>query len=132
MQLIAEKIRLGLQVIMLVPEISLTPQTIQHFQGRFADNIVAIHSGLTDKQRFNAWSRCSPLAMQILLLEPALQFSPPLLRPGLIIIDEEHDASYKQHEGFRYSARDLAIYRAQLFDIPIILGSATPSSGKSS
>ncbi len=126
MQLIAEKIRLGLQVIMLVPEISLTPQTIQHFQGRFADNIVAIHSGLTDKQRFNAWSDARLGDADIVIGTRSAIFT-PLLRPGLIIIDEEHDASYKQHEGFRYSARDLAIYRAQLFDIPIILGSATPS-----
>lgn len=126
MQLIAEKIRLGLQVIMLVPEISLTPQTIEHFQGRFADNIVAIHSGLTDKQRFNAWSSARLGDADIIIGTRSAIFT-PLLRPGLIIIDEEHDASYKQHEGFRYSARDLAIYRAQLFDIPIILGSATPS-----
>jgi primosomal protein N' (replication factor Y) (superfamily II helicase) len=126
MQLIAEKIRLGLQVIMLVPEISLTPQTIQHFQGRFADNIVAIHSGLTDKQRFNAWSDARIGDADIIIGTRSAIFT-PLLRPGLIIIDEEHDASYKQHGGFRYSARDLAIYRAQLFDVPIILGSATPS-----
>ncbi len=126
MQLIAEKIRSGLQVIMLVPEISLTPQTIQHFKGRFADNIVAIHSGLTDKQRFNAWSDARLGEADIIIGTRSAIFT-PLLRPGLIIIDEEHDSSYKQHEGFRYSARDLAIYRAQLFDIPIILGSATPS-----
>ncbi len=126
MQLIAEKIRLGLQVILLVPEISLTPQTIQYFKGRFADNIVAIHSGLTDKQRFNAWSNARLGDADIIIGTRSAIFT-PLLRPGLIIIDEEHDASYKQQEGFRYSARDLAIYRAQLSDIPIILGSATPS-----
>ena len=126
LQLIAEKIRSGLQVIMLVPEISLTPQTIQHFKGRFADNIVAIHSGLTDKQRFNAWSDARLGEADIIIGTRSAIFT-PLLRPGLIIIDEEHDTSYKQHEGFRYSARDLAIYRAQLSDIPIILGSATPS-----
>jgi len=126
MQLIAEKILEGLQVIMLVPEISLTPQTIQHLQGRFADNIVAIHSGLTDKQRFNAWTDARLGDADIIIGTRSAIFT-PLLRPGLIIIDEEHDGSYKQHEGFLYSARDLAIYRAQLFNIPIILGSATPS-----
>ena len=126
MQLIAEKIKKGLQVIMLVPEISLTPQTIQHIQGRFADKIVAIHSGLTDKQRFIAWTDARLGDADIIIGTRSAIFT-PLIRPGLIIIDEEHDSSYKQQEGFRYSARDLAIYRAQLFDIPIILGSATPS-----
>ena len=126
MQLIAEKIRAGRQVIMFVPEISLTPQTIQHFQGRFPNKIVAIHSGLTDKQRFTAWMDARLGAADIVIGTRSAIFT-PLLQPGLIIIDEEHDGSYKQQEGFRYSARDLAIYRAQLFDIPIILGSATPS-----
>jgi primosomal protein N' (replication factor Y) len=126
MQLIAEKIQAGLQVIMLVPEISLTPQTIQHFQNRFAEKIVAIHSGLTDKQRFTAWTDARLGHADIIIGTRSAVFT-PMLRPGLIIIDEEHDASYKQQEGFRYSARDLAIYRAQLLDIPILLGSATPS-----
>lgn len=126
MQLIAEKVQAGLQVIMLVPEISLTPQTIQHLQGRFADKIVAIHSGLTDKQRFMAWTDARLGDADIIIGTRSAIFT-PLRRPGLIIIDEEHDGSYKQQEGFRYSARDLAIYRAQLFDIPIVLGSATPS-----
>jgi len=126
LQLIAEKIQAGLQVIMLVPEISLTPQTIQNFQNRFTEKIVAIHSGLTDKQRFIAWADARLGKADIIIGTRSAIFT-PLLRPGLIIIDEEHDASYKQQEGFRYSARDLAIYRAQLFDIPIILGSATPS-----
>ena len=126
LQLIAEKIQAGLQVIMLVPEISLTPQTIQNFQNRFTEKIVAIHSGLTDKQRFIAWADACLGKADIIIGTRSAIFT-PLLRPGLIIIDEEHDASYKQQEGFRYSARDLAIYRAQLFDIPIILGSATPS-----
>lgn len=126
LQLIAEKIQAGLQVIMLVPEISLTPQTIQNFQSRFTEKIVAIHSGLTDKQRFIAWTDARLGKADIIIGTRSAIFT-PLLRPGLIIIDEEHDASYKQQEGFRYSARDLAIYRAQLFDIPIILGSATPS-----
>lgn len=126
LQLIAEKIQAGLQVIMLVPEISLTPQTIQNFQNRFTEKIFAIHSGLTDKQRFIAWADARLGKADIIIGTRSAIFT-PLLRPGLIIIDEEHDASYKQQEGFRYSARDLAIYRAQLFDIPIILGSATPS-----
>lgn len=126
LQLIAEKIQAGLQVIMLVPEISLTPQTIQNFQNRFTEKILAIHSGLTDKQRFIAWADARLGKADIIIGTRSAIFT-PLLRPGLIIIDEEHDASYKQQEGFRYSARDLAIYRAQLFDIPIILGSATPS-----
>ena len=126
MQLIEEKVKRGLQVIMLVPEISLTPQTIKHFEGRFANKIVTIHSGLTDKQRFIAWTDARSGDADIIIGTRSAIFT-PLARPGLIIIDEEHDASYKQQEGFRYSARDLAIYRAQLFDIPIILGSATPS-----
>ncbi len=126
LQLIAEKIQAGLQVLVLVPEISLTPQIIQRFQERFSDHIVAIHSGLTDKQRFSAWLDARSGEADIVIGTRSAIFT-PLSRPGLIIIDEEHDGSYKQQDGFRYSARDLAIYRAQLFDIPIILGSATPS-----
>ncbi len=126
MHLIAEQIKQNMQVILLVPEISLTPQTIQRFQERFNENIVAIHSGLTDRQRFDAWTQARSGIAKIVIGTRSAIFT-PLLNPGLIIIDEEHDASYKQHEGFRYSARDLAVYRAQLFDTPIILGSATPS-----
>ena len=126
LQLIAEKIEAGFQVLVLVPEISLTPQIIQRFQERFSDNIVAIHSGLTDTQRFSAWLDARNGEADIIIGTRSAIFT-PLARPGLIIIDEEHDVSYKQQEGFRYSARDLGIYRAQLFDIPILLGSATPS-----
>lgn len=127
LQLIARKLQAGLQVLVLVPEISLTPQTLARFQERFSHyQIVTLHSGLTDKQRFEAWQQARDGRANIIIGTRSAVFV-PMLKPGLIIVDEEHDASYKQQEGFRYSARDLAVYRAQLAGIPILLGSATPS-----
>lgn len=114
------------QVLVLVPEIALTPQTLNRFAERFDCKIAVYHSGLNDKERAAAW-----LAMQSgdagIMLGTRSAAATPMAKPGLIIIDEEHDNSYKQQEGLRYSARDLAIARAQRLNIPVILGSATPS-----
>ena len=126
LQSIEKTLRYERQALVLIPEISLTPQTEKRFRDRFQVSIVTLHSGLTDKQRLNAWMQARSGQAKIILGTRSAIFT-PLKAPGLIILDEEHDQSYKQQEGFRYSARDLAVIRAQQENIPIILGSATPS-----
>lgn len=113
------------QVLLLVPEIGLTPQLSQRLQAKLAVPIVIMHSHLTEKERFEAWLAAKKGAPVIMGTRSAV-FT-PLPHPGLIIIDEEHDVSFKQQDGFRYSARDMAIVRARKENIPIVLGSATPS-----
>jgi primosomal protein N' (replication factor Y) len=126
LQLITDILEAGKQVLVLVPEISLTPQTIRRFENRFNREIVAFHSGLSDSQRLAAWLRARAGSADIIIGTRSAIFT-PMLRPGLIIVDEEHDASYKQQDGFRYSGRDLSIYRGRQMDIPVVLGTATPS-----
>jgi primosomal protein N' (replication factor Y) len=116
----------GKQVLVLVPEISLTPQLTARFVERLGISVAVLHSGMNDEQRFNAWHHVATDAVKVLIGTRSAVFTPmPTL--GLIIVDEEHDGSFKQQEGFRYHARDLAMLRAQRSNIPIILGSATPS-----
>ncbi len=126
LRLIDEAFKRKEQVLLLVPEISLTPQTVRRFTERFQGNIVAFHSGLTDRQRCDGWLAARSGSADIVIGTRSAIFT-PLPRLGLVIVDEEHDNSYKQQEGFRYSARDVAIYRARLQQVPIVLGSATPS-----
>ncbi len=126
LQVIAEVLRQSRQALVLVPEISLTPQTISRFRKRFQCRIAVLHSGLTDAERLQAWLEARDGQAQIVIGTRSALFT-PLARPGIIIIDEEHDGSFKQQDGFRYSARDLAIVRARNEDIGIVLGSATPS-----
>jgi primosomal protein N' (replication factor Y) len=114
------------QALILVPEIGLTPQLVQRFQARFTVPIVVLHSGLSDQERLNAWLWARDGEASIVIGTRSAVFT-PLARPGVIILDEEHDVSFKQQEGFRYSARDVAIKRGQLETIPVVLGSATPS-----
>lgn len=114
------------QILVLVPEIGLTPQTIQRFRERFSVPVIALHSGLTEKERLNAWNLSRTGDAKIIIGTRSAIFS-PFKNIGFIIIDEEHDLSFKQQEGFRYHARDLAIMRAHFANIPIVLGSATPS-----
>lgn len=114
------------QILVLVPEIGLTPQTIQRFRERFDVPIIALHSGLTEKERLNAWHLSRVGDARIIIGTRSAVFS-PFKNLGLIIIDEEHDLSFKQQDGFRYHARDLAIMRAHFKNIPIVLGTATPS-----
>ncbi len=117
----------GRQVLVLVPEINLTPQLEARFAQRFpAHQLVAMHSGLTPAQRLSHWLQAT-LGRADIVLGTRLSVFAPLPDLGLIVVDEEHDPSYKQQEGARYSARDLAVYRAHLERIPVILGSATPS-----
>jgi len=114
------------QALVLVPEIGLTPQMLARFQNRFSIPLVLFHSGLTDKQRLRHWYLAKTGVASIIMGTRSALFT-PLLHPGLIIIDEEHDSSFKQQKGLRYHARDLALMRAKLENIPIILGSATAS-----
>ncbi|WP_347988304.1 primosomal protein N' [Methylomonas sp. AM2-LC] len=126
MQVITTALIKGLQILVLLPEISLTPQLEQRFRKRFSVPIVTFHSKLTDKQRLNAWLSMQQGHASIMLGTRSALFT-PLHKPGLIILDEEHDTSFKQQEGFRFSARDVAIIRAKHLSIPVVLGSATPS-----
>ncbi len=117
----------GRQVLVLVPEINLTPQLEARFAQRFPDRVlVSLHSGLTPAQRLKHWLMAH-LGLADLVLGTRLAVFTSLPRPGLIVVDEEHDPSFKQQEGARYSARDLAVYRGRLEQVPVVLGSATPS-----
>ena len=126
MQLIQTVLNRGQQVLVLVPEITLTPQLQQRFQTRFSTHIAISHSKITDLQRKNAWLLMQSGACSLLLGTRSALFT-PLPNIGLIILDEEHDSSFKQQEGFRFSARDVAVMRGKLANVPIVLGSATPS-----
>ena len=116
----------GEQALVLVPEISLTPQLVARFEARFSGPLAVLHSGLTDTERLQAWRAARSGEASVVIGTRSAIFA-PLARPGLIVVDEEHDASYKQQDGFRYSARDLALVRAQRLGLPVVLGSATPS-----
>ncbi|UTW44974.1 primosomal protein N' [bacterium SCSIO 12696] len=126
LQVIEKALRYGRQALVLVPEISLTPQTVKRFQQRFNRPLAVIHSGLTDRERLQAWQQARSGEAPVVIGTRSAIFT-PLLNPGVIIVDEEHDSSFKQHEGFRYHARDLAVLRAHREGIPVILGSATPA-----
>lgn len=126
LQLIARVLARGEQAMVLVPEIGLTPQTVARFERRFQCQVAVMHSGLTDSERFLAWRAASRGEAGVLIGTRSALFT-PLARPGILIVDEEHDSSFKQQEGFRYSARDLAVLRGQRENIPVVLGSATPS-----
>lgn len=126
LQVIEEVLKKGKQVLVLVPEIGLTPQTINRFKARFNVEIDALHSSLNDTQRLNAWLRAKNGESAIAIGTRSALFT-QFHDLGLIIIDEEHDGSFKQQDGWRYHARDLAVVRAKNRNIPIILGSATPS-----
>jgi len=114
------------QALVLVPEIGLTPQLVDRFRQRFPVPLAVLHSGLSDRERLTAWQLARTGMAPVIIGTRSAIFT-PLPRPGLIVVDEEHDASLKQQDGFRYSARDLAIWRARQLDIPVVLGSATPS-----
>lgn len=121
------------QALILVPEISLTPQLVSRFRARFEGQgvgIAVLHSGLSVGERYDAWREIVRHRMQIVIGARSAVFA-PLPLPGLIVVDEEHDASFKQGEGFRYNARDLALVRGQQQGCPVVLGSATPSIASS-
>lgn len=114
------------QVLILLPEIALTPQLVSRFKTQFDCAIDVLHSGLNDSERFTVWDNIKNNKSQILIGTRSSVFS-PFENLGLIIIDEEHDLSFKQQDGLRYSTRDIAILRANALGIPVLLGSATPS-----
>jgi len=116
----------GKQALVLLPEIALTPQTLRRFRERLGVEIAALHSGLGETERARAWLAIASGEASVVVGTRSAIFV-PLLKPGIVIVDEEHDGSYKQQEGFRYHARDLAVVRAKALDVPIVLGSATPS-----
>jgi primosomal protein N' (replication factor Y) len=117
----------GGQVLLLVPEINLTPQLENYFRSRFPDAEIAnLHSGLAEGERAQAWLRAQSGRARIVLGTRLAVFT-PMPRLALIIVDEEHDSSYKQQDGLRYSARDVAIFRGSQTQAPVVLGSATPS-----
>jgi len=114
------------QVLVLVPEIGLTPQLLSRFQARFGEKVLVLHSALTEEARLKAWKQASAHEVQVVIGTRSSVFT-PMSHLKLIVIDEEHDASFKQQDGVRYHARDVAIARAKNQNIPIVLGSATPS-----
>ena len=124
--LIDQVIAAGRQALVLVPEIGLTPQTLRRFRDRFGAGVHALHSGLAEGERSRAWLAAARGEASVILGTRSAIFA-PLPRLGLVAVDEEHDASYKQQDGFRYCARDLAVVRARALQIPVLLGSATPS-----
>jgi primosomal protein N' (replication factor Y) (superfamily II helicase) len=126
LRLIRDALDRGRQVLVLVPEIGLTPQLLARLEQRLAVAPVLLHSSLGDAERLAAWRAARDGSAPLVLGTRSAVFA-PMKHPGLIIVDEEHDSSLKQQEGFRYSARDLAVARAKQLDIPIVLGSATPS-----
>lgn len=126
LQLIAKILEAGKQALVLVPEIGLTPQLLQRFQARFNTPIALLHSALNEKERLCAWLKAAEGEAGIIIGTRSALFT-PLARPGLFIIDEEHDLSFKQQEGLRYSARDLMLMRARILDVPVVMGSATPT-----
>ncbi|RXR03547.1 primosomal protein N' [Pseudoxanthomonas composti] len=126
LEAIADCIAAGKQALVLVPEIGLTPQTLARFRRRLGVPVHALHSGLSDTERAQTWAACWRGQAQVVVGTRSAVFA-PLPRAGLIVIDEEHDGSYKQQDGIRYHARDFALVRGKALDVPVILGSATPS-----
>ena len=126
LQLIRQTLEAGKQALVLIPEINLGPQTLARFEQRFNARIALLHSAVNDRDRLDAWLAARDGEADIIIGTRSALFT-PMKHPGLIIIDEEHDGSYKQQEGLRYHARDVAIVRARQEGIPILLGSATPS-----
>ena len=126
LQRMRDVIDAGRQVLVLVPEIGLTPQLIARLRKRLGIEPALLHSGLTDTERLAAWRAARSGAARLVVGTRSAIFT-PLKKPGLLIVDEEHDHSFKQQEGLRYSARDLAIVRAKQAGIPVVLGTATPT-----
>jgi len=125
MAAIAAAVARGLQALVLLPEINLTPQTLGRFRARFGE-VAAFHSGLSEGERLATWLAARDGRASVVVGTRSAAWL-PLKHPGIFVVDEEHDASFKQQEGFRYSARDLAVVRAQRSNAPVVLGSATPS-----
>jgi primosomal protein N' (replication factor Y) (superfamily II helicase) len=126
LQSIQRVLEKGKEAIVLVPEISLTPQMVNRFKGRFGNEVAVMHSGLSIGEKYDEWRKIQRKEVKVVVGARSAIFA-PFENIGIIIIDEEHETSYKQEENPRYHARDVAIYRGQYHQCPVILGSATPS-----
>lgn len=126
LQAIVDCLARGRQALVLVPEIGLTPQTLARFRSRLGIAVHVLHSGLNDNERARVWAAAARGEAQVIVGTRSAVFT-PLPNAGLIVVDEEHDGSYKQQDGIRYHARDFALVRAKALDVPVVLGSATPS-----
>jgi primosomal protein N' (replication factor Y) len=126
LKVIEEALKLGREALVLVPEISLTPQLVNRFRARFGEAIVLLHSRLSPGERYDGWRRIQRGKVKLAVGTRSAIYA-PFEHLGIIIVDEEHDASYKQEEKLRYNARDLALVRAQIDNAAVVLGSATPS-----
>ncbi|MBE6358084.1 MAG: primosomal protein N' [Lentisphaerae bacterium] len=127
LQAISKVLEMGKSAIVLVPEISLTPQTVRRFRARFGKRLSVLHSRLSDRERFDEWNKINSGKVQIAIGARSALFA-PFDNLGLIVVDEEHDSSYKQSESPRYHARDVAVVRGKLENACVILGSATPAA----
>ncbi len=126
LQTIEEVLKSGKEAIMLVPEISLTPQMTVRFKERFGDLVAVLHSGLSAGEKYDEWRKIQRAEVKVVVGARSAIFA-PFRNLGLIILDEEHESSYKQDDSPRYHARDMAIWRSEYHNCPVILGSATPS-----
>ncbi len=126
LELINRLVSAGGQALVLIPEIGLTPQIVSRFRSRLKAEVVVVHSGLSEKERFGAWLAAREGRASVVIGTRSAVFT-PLKNPGIFIVDEEQDPSFKQQDGLRYSARDLAVVRARMCAKPVVLGSATPS-----
>jgi len=126
LKLMVDVVARGRQALVLVPEIGLTPQLVARFQAALKGRLGVLHSGCTAHERTRVWSQAASGELAVIVGTRSAVFV-PLQNPGLIVVDEEHDASFKQQDGFRYHARDIAVLRAKRLGIPVVLGSATPS-----
>ena len=126
LQAIAESLNRGEQTIVLIPEIALTPQTVERFRSRFSDKVCVLHSHLSDGERFDAWTKINEGRASIVIGARSALFA-PFRHLGLIIVDEEHENTYKQDNIPRYQARDVAVMRGYMENATVVLGTATPS-----
>lgn len=126
LQAIEDVIKAGKEAIVLVPEIALTPQMVTRFKGRFRNKVAVLHSALSSGEKYDEWRRIHQKEVQVVVGARSAIFA-PFENLGIIIIDEEHELTYKQEDQPRYHARDVAIYRAKHHHCPVVLGSATPT-----
>lgn len=126
LQIIEPLLMAGKQVLILVPEIGLTPQTVGRFEKRFGISVGTLHSNLNDSERLQVWQQARDGSLGIIIGTRSSIFT-EMKNPGMIIVDEEHDESFKQQDNLKYHARDVAVYRARQLNVPLVLGSATPS-----
>jgi primosomal protein N' (replication factor Y) len=126
LHLVSDALSRGRQALVLLPEIGLTHQTVERFRKRLGVRVAVLHSALAERERLRAWCAARDGDAQVVIGTRSAVFV-PMPRPGIFIVDEEHDLSFKQQDGFRYSGRDLAVMRARQAGVPVVLGSATPS-----